>query len=119
MAGSRSPRWEQRRPRSHLSVVVSSPAGVAGDEESLAEEPVTVPGYGHLPIRHVPTRSLLDELDWRLDRGPGLTAAAERKFLDAIRDARREFTVDGTDACPRSMSRSSWNSSTRALFRDV
>jgi hypothetical protein len=94
MAGSRKPRWE--RPR--LSVVVSSPPGVAGDDESLGpEELVTVPGHGHPPIRHVRTRSLLDELDWRLDMGPGLTAAAERKFLDAIRDARRELTVDALD----------------------
>jgi hypothetical protein len=64
---------------------------------SLAEELVTVPGHGHPPIRHVRTRSLLDELDWRLDIGPGLTAAAERKFLDAIRDARRELMVDALD----------------------
>jgi hypothetical protein len=97
MAGSRKPRWEQPRARSHLSVVVSSPPEEAGDEESLAEELVTVPGHGHPPIRHVRTRSLLDELDWRLDMGPGLTAAAERKFLDAIRDARRELTVDALD----------------------
>ena len=78
-------------------MVVSSPPGVAGDEESQAEEPVTVPGHGHPPIRHVRTRSLLDELDWRLNMGPGLTAAAERKFLDAIRDARRELRVDVLD----------------------
>jgi hypothetical protein len=58
---------------------------------------VTVPGRGHPPIRHVRTRSLLDELAWRLDMGPGLTAAAERKFLDAIREARRELTVDVLD----------------------
>jgi hypothetical protein len=58
---------------------------------------VTVQGRGHPPIRHVRTRSLLDELDWRLDVGPGLTTAAERKFLDAIREARRELTVDVLD----------------------
>jgi hypothetical protein len=97
MAGSRKSRWEQTRPRSHLTVVVSNPPGVAVDEESLAEEPVTVTGHGHPPIRHVRTRSLLDELDWRLDRGPGLTTAAERKFLDVIREARRELTVDVLD----------------------
>jgi hypothetical protein len=58
---------------------------------------VTVQGRGHPPIRHVRTRSLLDELDWRLDMGPGLTVGAERKFLDAIREARRELTVDVLD----------------------
>lgn len=58
---------------------------------------MTVPGLGHPPIRHVRTRSLLDELDWRLEMGPGLTAAAERKFLDAIRDARRELAIDALD----------------------
>jgi hypothetical protein len=72
-------------------------AAAAALAASLAEDLVTVPGHGHPPIRHVRTRSLLDELDWRLDMGPGLTAAAERKFLDAIRDARRELTVDALD----------------------
>jgi hypothetical protein len=96
MAGSRKPRWEQPRPRSNSSVVVSSSPG-GGDGESLAEELVTVPARGHPPIRHVRTRSLLDELEWRLDMGPRLTTAAERKFLDAIRDARRELTVDVLD----------------------
>jgi|Tabmets5t2r1_1033131.scaffolds.fasta_scaffold01533_6 hypothetical protein len=67
------------------------------DDESLAGELMTLPGRGHPPIRHVRTRSLLDELDWRLDMGPGLTSAAERKFLEAIRDARRELTVDALD----------------------
>lgn len=76
-------------------MVSSSPA--SGDSESLAEELVTVPARGHPPIHHVRTRSLLDELDWRLDMGSGLTTAAERKFLDAIRDARRELTLDVLD----------------------
>jgi hypothetical protein len=58
---------------------------------------VTVPAHGHPPIRHVRTRSLLDEIDWRLDMGSRLTTAAERKLLDAIRDARRELTVDALD----------------------
>jgi hypothetical protein len=70
---------------------------IAGGVKPGPEKLVTVPGRGHPPIRHVRTRSLLDELDWRLDMGPGLTAAAERKFLDAIRDARRELTVDVLD----------------------
>ena len=93
--GSRKPRWEQARPRSNSSRRVSSPR--SGDNESLAEELETVPARGHPPIRHVRTRSLLDELEWRLDVGPGLTTAAERNFLDAIRDARRELTVELLD----------------------
>jgi hypothetical protein len=96
MAGSREPRREQPRPRSHSSVAVSSSPGGA-DEEFLAERLATIPARGHPAIRHVRTRSLLDELDWRLDMGSGLTTAAERKFLDAIRDARRELTVDTLD----------------------
>jgi hypothetical protein len=72
-------------------------AGRSRGDESLAEELVTVPGRGHPPIRHVRTRSLLDEIDWRLDMGSRLTAAAERKLLDAIREARRELTVDALD----------------------
>lgn len=68
-----------------------------GDSESLAEELVTAPARGHPPIHHVRTRSLLDELEWRLDVGPGLTTAAERNLIDAIRDARRELTVDLLD----------------------
>jgi hypothetical protein len=95
MAGSRKQGWEQSRPRTHSPVAASGSPG--GDDESLAQELVPVPGRGHLPIRHVRTRSLLDELDWRLDIGPGRTTAAERKFLDAIRDARRELTVDVLD----------------------
>ena len=72
-------------------------AGRSRGDDSLAEELVTVPAHGHPPIRHVRTRSLLDEIEWRLDMGSRLTAAAERKLLDAIRDARRELTVDALD----------------------
>ena len=77
--------------------VGAAAAALALVDESLAEELVTVPAHGHRPIRHVRTRSLLDELDWRLDRRPGLTTVAERKILDAIREARCELTVDALD----------------------
>ena len=82
---------------SRKTKVGAAAAALALVDESLAEEIVTVPRHGHTPIRHVRTRSLLDELDWRLEMGPGLIDAAERKFLDAIRDARREIAIDALD----------------------
>ena len=97
MAGSMETQVGQAAaPRSSVVGGVKA-AGRSRGDESLAEELVTVPAHGHPPIRHVRTRSLLDEIDWRLDMGSRLTTVAERKLLDAIRDARRELTVDALD----------------------
>jgi hypothetical protein len=96
MAGSRKTKVGQAAALALVGGGVKA-AGRSRGDESLAEELVTVPAHGHPPIRHVRTRSLLDELDWRLDVIPGLTTVAEREFIDAIRKARSDLTVDALD----------------------